>query len=138
MLGFSDDVRSAQMQVVADAIDADPSPGYMEMYDGDQPATGAAVTDQTLLGVLTFSQPCGTVTAGVLEFDTITGEDGALDNGTITWARVYDGAGTFIMDVDVGTAGQGKAITLNTTTVTTGTPISLTEGAITAGNIGVT
>jgi len=138
MLGLNDDIRNAQLQLIVDAIDADSNPGYMEMYDGDQPATGAAVTDQTLLGVLTFSQPCGVVVAGEIEFDTITGEDGALDSGTITWARVYDGAGNFVMDMDVGTEGQGKAITMNTTAVTQGAPISLAGGTLSAGNVGVT
>lgn len=132
-------LRTARAQDIVDAIDAGATPGYMEIYTAPRPATGAAITTQTKLGTLTFSQPCGTVAAGVITLGTITGDDAAdatVDPGTDLplWSRVYDGAGTFVNDWDVTAAGGGGDVLLNTVNIVTGGPISpdgaqtITEG----------
>ena len=132
-LGMDVTLRDARLQVIADAIDAGATdPGYMEIYAGTQPATGAAVTDQTLLGTVTFSDPCAaSLTGGVLTFAGVTGANAVAD-GTATWARVYDGDGAFVLDMDVG--ASGAAVTLNTTFVVTGGPISVVSAVINEGN----
>lgn len=134
-LGMDVALRNARLQVIADAIDAGASdPGYMEIYDGTQPATGAAVTDQTLLGMVTFSKPCAaSITGGVLTFDDITGSNAVAD-GIATWVRVYDGDDVFVLDMDVGGPGDGASVTLNTTFVVEDGPISVVSAVIIEGN----
>lgn len=87
-----------------------------------------------LLGTLTFSQPCGTVSVGVLTGDAITEDSAADNNGTASWARAVDGDGTFVMDGDVGVTDSGAFVELNTTAIVKDGPIRVTGFSITEGN----
>lgn len=103
-------VNSTLAQTFADAvktaIDAGSGPGTIKLYNGTQPATpNTAITTQTLLATLTFSDPCGTASSGVLTFSAIT-DDGNVDaTGTPTWARIADSAGNAVVDMACG-SGQ--------------------------------
>ena len=134
-IGLKVEHRNARLQVIADAIDANVAAGYMEFYTATRPATGAAITAQTLLGTVTFSVACAaTITGGLLTFDTITQDAAADADGAAAWARVLDGAGTFVADLSVGESGSGADIIINTVNIVTGGPISVTSGTITEGN----
>jgi hypothetical protein len=61
-IAFSDTLRSARAQKIIDAIDAGTGPGTMLFYTSPQPAKGAAITTQTLLGTVTFDAPTRTAT----------------------------------------------------------------------------
>lgn len=134
-MGIALQVRIDRLQVLAGALDAGSTPATLEIYTAARPATGAAITDQTLLGTLTFSQPCGTVNASaVLELGTITGETAALASADAVWARAKDGNGNFVTDLSVGTEGSGADIIINTVSIVEGGPIdavgaqTITEG----------
>ena len=87
-LGFATTLRTSRATVVRDAIDAGSGPGKIRIYNGTRPATGGTVT--TLLAELTCSDPCGTVTNGVLTLSTITADSSADNSGTATWFRIVD------------------------------------------------
>ena len=55
-------------------------------------------------------------------------------DGTATWARIADSAGTFVGDVDIGVSGSGATIVMNTTSIVAGGSISITSAQITEGN----
>lgn len=131
---FSPALRNNRAEQIIDAIDADTNPGTIKFYTGPQPATGAAITSQTLLGTLTFSKPSATATAGVITFDEITEDSEADASGTAAWARIADGAGAFVMDVSVGATGSGATVIMNTTGIVAGGPIRITSFEITEGN----
>lgn len=133
MPGYNATLRNSRLQKIIDAIDAGPSFGTLEIYDGTQPATGAAITTETKLGILTFSDPCGTVSGGVLTFGTITGEDAALDDGTATWGRILDSDGTFVGDFTVGET-SADIIVNSATIVSGGTIDAVGAQTITEGN----
>jgi hypothetical protein len=120
------------MQAIIDAIDADSGAGTLKFYTGPKPAAGAAISTETLLGTLTFADPCGTVTDGVLTFDTITEDSAADATGEAVWARAADSAGNFVADFTVGTSAAD--IILNTISIVAGGPISISSFTITAGN----
>lgn len=131
---FGTSGRNARATAIRDLIDAGSGPGTLKIYAGTVPATGAAITTQTLLGTCTFSDPCGTVTNGVLTFSAITGGT-AVATGTATFARALDSTGTFVADLDAGVTGSGSAIELSTVGIVIGAVLSVTSGTITEANI---
>jgi len=135
-LGYATTLRNSRLDLVRDAIDAD-SPtnaGTVKIYSGTRPATAAAITDQVLLSTGTFSDPsAANASAGVLTFSTITYTNAVAD-GTATWARIEDGAGTFVADADVGVTGSGADITLNSVGLVTSGPVTHVSATITSGN----
>lgn len=134
-LGLATALRNARLDLIRDAIDAGAGPGTLKIYTGTRPATGGALSGNTLLGTLTFADPCAPNAAdGVLTFSAITQDAAADASGTATWARVADSAGAFVLDLSVGATGSGADIELNTTNIVTGGPISITSATLTEGN----
>ena len=131
-LGFATTLRTSRVTAVRDAIDAGSGPGKIRIYNGTRPATGGTAT--TLLAELTCSDPCGTVTSGVLTFSTITADSSADNFGTATWFRIVDSAGTFVMDGTITATGGGGDGTMNSTTITAGNPVNGLSVVITDGN----
>lgn len=134
MIKLATAIRSSRMQALLNAIDANATPGTLALYTATQPATGAAITDQVLLGTLTFARPCGSVTDGVLTFYAISQDGNADATGIATWARARDGNGVFVADMDVGLTNSGAAVQMDNTQIYQGGIISVTSGTITDGN----
>jgi len=132
-LGINVTVRNSRANALRDAIDAGAGPGLVEIYDGTRPATGGAITTQTLLGTVT----CSAVSApdasgGVLTFSAFTEDSSADADGTASWARITDSDANFVTDMDVGTAGAD--LIMNTVSIVSGGPIRIDSGTITEGN----
>jgi hypothetical protein len=128
-LGLATALRTTRATAIRDAIDAGAA-GLLRIYDGARPATGGSVTN--LLAELTLSDPCGTVTNGVLTFSAITQDASANNTGTATWFRIVTSAAAFVLDGSVGTSGAD--LNLTTTSVTTGQPVQVTSLVFTEGN----
>lgn len=123
--------RNAMLQALLDKIDAGSGPATLKLYSGTMPANGdAALSGNTLLGTLTFSDPSGSISAGVLTFSVITEDSSADATATATFGRIQDSAGNNIFDGDVGTSGA--VINLNTTSIVTGGPIRVTSFTVSA------
>jgi hypothetical protein len=106
-LVFADTLRSDRANRTILAINNGAGPGSLLLYTEPQPAKGAAVTTQTLLGTLEFDEPAGTVTDGVTDF-FLNSDNSADADGIAVWARVLDGDGNFVMDMTVtDEAGAG-------------------------------
>lgn len=133
-IGLSTTIRNARLTAIVDAIDGGSGAGTLKIYSGVRPATGGALSGNTLLATLTFTDPCGSVSGGVLTFDTITADASADDDGTATWARLADSAGTFCLDLGCGESGSGKEIIFNSANFTSGGEVSISSMQITAGN----
>lgn len=128
---FSPTLKNEVLAPVAAAIDAGAGPATIKIYTGTMPTTTAdAVTTQTLLGTLTFSDPCGTIATGSLTMSAITQDSSADASGTASWARLQDSTGAVVMDLNVTTTGGGGALTLNTTNIVIGGPILITSFVI--------
>lgn len=137
-LNFSEALRNARLQVVLDNMDGGAGgvlpTAYMELYDNPRPAAGAAITTETLIGTVAFSDPSGTITAGVLTFDTIADDLLADADADIGWARIYDSDGLWQMDLGCGLSGSGQEIIFNTLTARIGGVIKILSGSFTEGN----
>lgn len=123
--------RNAALNSQRDLIDAGAGPGKIKIYTGAQPANGdGALSGNTLLGTLTFSDPSAPNAAGgVLTFSAISEDASADATGVAAWARLTDSNDVAVIDVDVGVAGA--TINLNTVNVVLGGAIRLTSATLT-------
>lgn len=129
-MGLADTIRNNRLTQILNAIDAGAGAGFLRIYDGTRPSKGGTVT--TLLAELTFSDPSGTVSGGVLTFNAVNQDPSANATGTATWARIVDSTGAFVADLSVGTSGQD--VNLNSTSIATGQVVQITSATITEGN----
>ena len=132
LLHLSDAIRNAACNAVVDAID-DGGQGTIEIYGGtgvlplspDDPVPAWA----ELLATLQFAAPAfGPATAGTATADTISPVL-AIADGTASWARVKDGNGIALMDVDV--SDTSATLILNTVTIVTGATVAISSASIT-------
>lgn len=124
-------LKDDMLTSVKNRIDAGSAGGTVKIYTGSMPISpSVAVTTQVLLGTLTFSDPCATITSNTLVFSAITPDSLADNDGTATWARIADSDGNAVIDVDVSTTTGSGSIKLNTTAVKAGGPISITAMVI--------
>lgn len=129
-LGYVIGLRNNQLDEITALIDADASAGEIRLYDGTRPATGGAVT--TLVSTLVLSVTSAGAASGATLVITPPSDDTSAVGGTTTWFRVVDGAAVFVMDGDVGTGGSD--LNLNTTVITVGVNVEITQFDIGAGN----
>lgn len=114
------------------ALDAGSGPAVVKLYTGTKPTDPTvAITSQVLLGTLTCSDPCGTVSGKTFTFSAITQDSAADNTGTATWARFLDSASNGVVDVDAGVTGSSAFFQMNTTSIIAGGPISCSACAIT-------
>ncbi|MDI4659567.1 MULTISPECIES: hypothetical protein [Cobetia] len=117
MISFSTSVKDARLAAIAGAIDAGDSPASFVVYSGTRPSPGAAVTDQVALATLEVPQPfAADLSGGVLTgagFEEVMADA----DGEATWARLVDGEGAWVMDLDVGIEGSGADVTISSTTI---------------------
>src|SRR5574343_659353 len=99
-------IRTARMEQIKTAIDAGGSAGKIQWYSSPMPSSGEAITSQTLLGTCVLSYPCGTVSNGVLTFNSITDDNSADATGTIAFGRVLDSNNNFVFDGSAGVSGE--------------------------------
>jgi len=123
--------RTTRMQTIADHLDANGA-GQIRFYDGVMPAGGGAAG--LLISAQQLSIPSGSVVAGQLTLSPIAPNLNIGTVGVIAWARLVNGAGEFVMDLDCGIAGDGAAITLSTLEATIGGAIQILSAVIIDGN----
>jgi hypothetical protein len=138
-MGYVASIRNARLELVRDAVDAGSGAGKLLLYSGTRPATGAAVTTQTLLVSFELADPCmSTITGGVGTWDldpdiTATAET-FTGTKTATWARWVDSDDTVICDGSVGEAGSGADVIMGDTALVSGQTVKATAGTLTEGN----
>jgi hypothetical protein len=133
-VGFDLALRSARLQAVLNTLDAAPTAAKFQFYTAPRPATGAAITTQTLLGTCLLSKPAGAVSGFVLTFDPITDDIAADNTGDIAWVRCLDGDNNFVLDMGAGIAGSNQEVIFNTVSVLQGGLIEILSGAFTEPN----
>jgi hypothetical protein len=128
---FSVAARNAALDAALNLADAGAGPGTIKIYSGTQPANGDTAEAGTLLATFTLADPAfSAATGGVKDLDadpdlTVN----AAATGTAGWARCEDSNGNNVFDGSVGTTGAD--FTISSTSLTSGSPVTLTLGAIT-------
>jgi len=125
-LALSTTIRTARAQAIITAAGAN---AKLKFYDGTRPASGAAVTTQTLLATLVFGSTIGTAASGAIDFDEagVTQTNSGHVAGTPTWVRLTTSADDFVADLSIpadmtfsGTIATGVNVTLNASTLAEG------------------
>lgn len=115
-------VKTARMTAVRDQIDAGSGPGVLQIG-----TAGMA----SVLAEIALSDPCGTITSGVLGFSGFPKSDTSANNsGTAAAARIRDSNGTdVITGLTVGTSGAD--IILDSVSITAGQTVTINSASIT-------
>lgn len=121
-----DALKQDQAEAIIALIDAGATGGKIKIYSGTKPtdaddAPGAG----TLLATLVFSVTCGTATAGVITFSSITSDSDADADGTAAWARITDSDDNTVFDASVGTSGED--INLSSVTISIGDSVAISS-----------
>ena len=133
-LGYVAALRHARLNLVRDYIDAGPGAGTVKIYTGVRPATGGALSGNTLLTTGTFADPSAPdASGGELVFSAITYTNAAAD-GDAAWARIEDSTGAFVADASVGVSGSGADFILNSVSMVTDGTVSHVSAKIITGN----
>lgn len=130
-MALNTELATAAQNAAANAIAALCNSGKLRIYDGTQPAAGAAITTQNKLVEFTLGATAfGAAVNGVATANAI-GSVLPTVAGTAAWFRVVESDGTTILfDGSVGTASSN--LTLGTTTITMGVNQSVTSFTITS------
>lgn len=129
MPGFATSVRNAWLDAITTAVNAGAGPGLVRVYNGTRPATGAAITTETLLVESTCADPFApAASAGVLA-PTLPATATILASGLASWYRVVTSASGFVWDGDVGVD-----MSINFPNLVLGEPFDITSWSITAPN----
>lgn len=129
-LGLVAALRNNMLDEITALIDAGAGAGKLRIYSGTRPATGGTAT--TLLAELALSDPSApAATGGTLTFNAVTDDSSADASGLATWFRILDSNDNFVIDGDVGDAGE---LNLDDENIVAGGTVSVTSIVITAPN----
>lgn len=133
-VSYATPLRNDRLDLTSARLDAGAGPGTLSTYTAPRPATGAAITTQTLLVTHTFNDPCAPAASdGTLTFSAIA-DATAVGSGEAAWSRASDSDGAFVADLDVTATGAGGDVTLNDTNITAGAVVTVTSATLTEGN----
>ncbi len=133
---ISNSSAAAACDAVVDLLDADASPGYIEIRTGAQPASVGTAASGVLLGTLTLSATAfGAATSAspaVATAAAITDDTTADASGTAGWFRAYDGGGiNAVIDGDITTTAVGTGdMTLDDTAIVAGGTIAINSWTV--------
>lgn len=127
--GYDEDLRNAMLDQITAAADAGGGPSKVRVYDGARPATGAAITTQTLLVEVTNDSPFAPAASVAILEPTLTGPTTVTNSGTATWFRLVTSANVFVLDGTIGTE-----MSINFPDLVASQPFEIVTWTITAGN----
>lgn len=128
MLVLSDFAKNLRLNALVDAISVGVPASRLNLMSGGQPAAGGSS------GIILASIPLpinliGTLENGVLTFADIEVAT-VQQNGTTSWARIVDGEGNWVVDMDVGLNGSGASITIDNLTLFQGAFVSVISAVL--------
>lgn len=122
-VNYNINVETQRLQVVANAVDAGPSNGFMRVLD----------TGNNILSSFQLSRPMGVASAGVLTFNGLSIIDAAAAaSGIPTGARLEDSTGVIVASgLTVGLSTASDIIISPAQFITAGQTVALTAATIT-------
>jgi hypothetical protein len=106
-------VRNARLAAVAAALDAAAEGGLLRLYTAPRPAPGEALVEQVMLAEVRLAKPCTvSLAGGVLAFAPLP-RALCVRSGQAAWARLLDGDGRMVMDLDAGLPGSDAELQLD-------------------------
>lgn len=106
------------------------APGLLKIWTGSAPTNTTDGDTGTLLATLTFNATSfGAAASGVITANAIASDTSIDNTGTAGYFRIYDGAGTCIIQGTVGTSGAD--INFNSTSFVAGQTCAISSLTIT-------
>lgn len=130
-------LSAAQRNARLDAMETEAGTGaILEIRSGSAPADAAASRTGTVLVTMTLPSDWLGAASGGVKSKSGTWEDTSADaSGTAGYFTIYKSDGTTVcMQGTVTATGGGGDLTLTTTTIVAGQPVTITAFAITDGN----
>lgn len=123
----------ARRNEALDAVRDNANSGFLRLYSGTVPTDAdTALGAQVLLAELTMNATAfGASSGGVITANAITQDSSANASGTCSFARVYESNGTTVWSQITSVGTSGTEVVLNTTTITSGQPVSCTSFTVT-------
>lgn len=118
MIFISSSIIEDRLKALCRALDKDstgakPQPGKIMVYSGPQPSApnGALTADNIKLVELILPlNTAGTFSSPALVINPPVGNSQVLADGTLSWARLTSGDGTWCLDCHVGKTGDKAPI----------------------------
>lgn len=126
-IGYITTLRTTRITALLTGIGTS---GFLDIYDGTKPATVGG-TATTRLAHIPLQATAGTVTSGVLTFNTPM-TVAAAASGTATWARLTNSGGTAQADMTVGLSGAD--INFDSVSFVSAGTVTVSSLTITEGN----
>lgn len=130
-MALTTQISTAARNAMVDALAALFNTGFIDIYDGSQPAgPGTAIGSQVKLAHLPLSATAfGASSSGVATANSITSAT-ALATGTAAWFRALKSDGTTaVLDGSVGTSGCN--LNVNSTAFASGATIAVSAWTLT-------
>ncbi|MFD4258248.1 hypothetical protein ACFWR9_11605 [Streptomyces sp. NPDC058534] len=121
--------RNAAADAITALVDAGAAGGKLQIRSGTQPAGPDATATGTLLAEVTLAATAFAASSGgsaALAGTPLSVT--AVADGTATWFRILDSAGVARIDGSVGVSSADLVV--NTTTVSTGLDVEITDGTL--------
>lgn len=126
MITLSQPVRHSRLSAIGNALDAAVTGGLLQLYAAPRPGVGEAMGGQILLCEVRLPKPCvASLDGGILTFVPIA-ETLCQRSGDAAWARLADGDGRWVMDLDVGLPGSGAEVELTRVQLFAGGAVAVT------------
>lgn len=130
---LSTTVRNAELDAIETAISTS---AVLKIRSGTQPATCATADSGTVLVTMTLPSDWMAAASGGAKAKSGTWEDTSADaTGTAAHFRIYASDGTTChIQGSVTATGGGGDMTLDSTSITVGQTVTITNFSLTAGN----
>ena len=130
MITLAIPVKNSRLSVIANALDSSGSGGLLRIYSGARPAYGEDLSDQLLLVEIRLPMPCmAGLDGGRLAFAPM-GEAFCRRSGMAAWARLTNGDGHWVADLDAGVVGSGAEVELSNVVLFSGGSVNVTMAEI--------
>jgi hypothetical protein len=131
--GYATTLRAAQLNQIITAIDAGGAAATLTIYSGTRPATGGALSGNTVLISFPLAYPvAATTSTGTLTFSAVASAVAAA-TGTASWGRITTSAGVFVIDGGCASP-SGAEFNLNTLSIVSGESCTVNSITFTNGN----
>lgn len=121
-------IRNGAADFAVDQVDAGSTNagGKVELYTGSPPAAITDATGESLICAFTLDDPAfGDAAGGIAQANGLPKTQASNIDGEIGWARVLDQDENPLWDEDDVSTSGASAITVNTTTVSSGVDVEL-------------
>ncbi len=129
MLNLLESTRNTMLDAVLAALAAGAAPARLKILSIPRPATpGTAIAPGDVLADFELADPAApAASGGIVEFTQVA-DVSALATGTALSARLEDGDGNGVLDVDVITSGtpDGTQILVSVDPIEAGKPVQIT------------